>query len=261
VQDGEGDTALERWQVETIDWEERDNRRFTLEYTAPLLSRLIGPPSAGGAVLSVGCGVGSDVETLAGLGWDAHGVEPGYRHEAWSRRTCPQRLHLGDGRRLPFDDGRFDAVTSYGVIEHIGAIGDSVEVGPDFWEQRVRYARELARVTRPGGAIVLSTPNKLFPFDFFHSTNRYGVRPHSPREAFSVSYGEIERLFVGIAGCRAIRPLGLAGGFVFRRSREHLWGRMLVPVARGAFTALGWRALAPVARSPVNPFLIVHVTR
>jgi SAM-dependent methyltransferase len=253
--------TLEQWQSEVIAWEEADNRRFALEYTAPLLTREIGPPSAGGAVLSVGCGVGTDVEALAELGWDAQGVEPGYRREAWARRRERERLHEADGRDLPFPDSRFDAVTGYGVVEHIGAIGDSVEVEPDHWAQRVRFAREVARVTRPGGAIILSTPNKLFPADFFHSPNRHGVRWHSPREAFSVSFGELERLFVGEAGCRAIRPLGLSGAFVFRRSREHLWGRALAPVARVAFRALEWPPLAALARSPLNPFLIVLVTR
>lgn len=245
----------------TIEWEEADNRRFTLGYTAPRLARLIGPPSAGGSVLSVGCGVGTDVETLAELGWDAHGVEPGYRSEAFARRGCPERLHAGDGKELPFPEARFDAVTSFGVIEHIGAIGDSVEVHPDWREQRRAYAAELTRVTRPGGAILLSTPNRLFPADFFHSPNRFGLRWHGPREPFSVSYGDMERLFVEEAGCRSIRPLGLSGAFVFRRSRQQLWGRLLVPPARALMAAMGLPALAPLARSPLNPFLIVHITR
>ena len=44
--------VLDRLQRETIEWEEQDNVRFTRQYTAPALVRLIGPPSAGGSVLS-----------------------------------------------------------------------------------------------------------------------------------------------------------------------------------------------------------------
>jgi hypothetical protein len=87
------------------------------------------------------------------------------------------------------------------------------------------------------------------------------MRWHSPREPFSVSYREMERLFVHIAGCRAIQPLGLGRAFVFRRSGEHAWGRLLAPATRVGFSALGWRPLRPLARSPLNPFLIVLITR
>ena len=248
-------------QSEIIDWEQADNRRFTLEYTAPHLARAIGPPSAGGRVLSVGCGVGVDVETMWELGWDAHGIEPGYRQADWQRRGCPERLIQGDGRDLPFDDASFDAITSFGVIEHVGAVGDTVEVHPDVWEQRARYAAELTRVLRPGGVMLLSTPNRLFPADFFHSPNRFGMRWHSPREDFSVSYGDFERLFIGQAGNRGIRHLSLDRAFVFRRTREHLWGRILVPPARRVMALMGSPLLKPLARSPLNPFLIVEVVK
>src|SRR5207244_5817486 len=115
------EASLEHWVVETIRWEEDENRRFAIEYTAPILSRLVGPPSAGSKILSVGCGVGTDVEALAELGWDAYGVEPGDRRAAWSRRRDQGRLYVADGRELPFPDASFDAVTAYGVIEHVGA--------------------------------------------------------------------------------------------------------------------------------------------
>ena len=48
---------------------------------------------------------------------------------------------------LPFPDGPFDAVVSLQVVEHI-------------WEQP-RFVAECARVTRPGGWVALSTPNRL----------------------------------------------------------------------------------------------------
>ena len=63
-------------QTEIIDWEHADNRRFTLEYTVPALEPRIGPSRAGGRVLSVGCGVGTDVQTLVEVRF---GQEPGGR--------------------------------------------------------------------------------------------------------------------------------------------------------------------------------------
>jgi len=61
------------------------------------------------------------------------------------------RLHCRpteqDGRRLPFDDDSLDVVVSIEVIEHI--------------EDSFAFFRELARITKPGGKIVVTTPNVL----------------------------------------------------------------------------------------------------
>ncbi len=201
------------------------------------------------------------METLWRMGFDAHGIEPGYRADAWDRRECPERLHAALGQELPFEDGRFDSAVSFGVIEHVGAIGDSVDVHPDVWEQRQQFAREIARVVRPGGAIVLSTPNRLFPIDFFHSTDRFGLRWHSPKERFSLSYGDMRRLFVEDAGCASIDPLGMDRAFVFKRSQTHLWGRVLTPVARAGLAAAGRWPVSLLQQTPIMPFLMVHITR
>ncbi len=56
-----------------------------------------------------------------------------------------------DGVRLPFANGSFDLVESLDVIEHT----------PDV----VGYLRELRRVLAPGGAILLVTPNRLWPVE------------------------------------------------------------------------------------------------
>lgn len=64
----------------------------------------------------------------------------------------------GSGFTLPFRDGAFDVVMSYGVIEH-------------YSEQRARdMLAEHARVCRPGGLVLVSTPNSL---DLLHSVWRW----------------------------------------------------------------------------------------
>jgi len=56
------------------------------------------------------------------------------------------RFDVADmNERLPYDDGAFDAVVCIDGIEHI--------------ERPFDFIRESARVTRPGGAAIISTPN------------------------------------------------------------------------------------------------------
>jgi len=59
-----------------------------------------------------------------------------------------ERLHLEtqDGRKLTYADSSFDRVYSISVIEHILADGDSTCV------------KEIARVLRPGGRVVITVP-------------------------------------------------------------------------------------------------------
>ena len=48
---------------------------------------------------------------------------------------------------LPFDDGAFDAVVSFQVIEHVPSVD--------------AYLAEVARVLRPGGTFLCATPDRV----------------------------------------------------------------------------------------------------
>lgn len=64
-----------------------------------------------------------------------------------SRRGSP--TILADGQALPFVDESFDAVISTEVIEHV--------------RYPYRLLREIRRVTKPAGRVLLSTPNVATP--------------------------------------------------------------------------------------------------
>jgi len=61
------------------------------------------------------------------------------------RSLVGEDVHLVRGDRLPFTDGAFDAVAVVDMLEHV----------PD----DAAFVRELARITRPGGRLVVNTPH------------------------------------------------------------------------------------------------------
>lgn len=95
-----------------------------------------------GRILDVGCGLGF---FLSGLreGWDRHGVEVS-RFAAEHARTWGD-IFAGTLEEAAYPAARFDAVVFHHVIEHI--------------DEPLRTLREIRRVLRPGGWLVLGTPD------------------------------------------------------------------------------------------------------
>lgn len=118
-------------------WDSRFYEKFT---------RTIQPDTPGGTVLDIGCGVGQVVERLNRAGFVAHGVDVAEANIRRAQRLC-NRCILYDGGRLPFADNTFAATGALNVLEHV--------------EDPELFISEAVRVTRPGGKIVLSSPNFL----------------------------------------------------------------------------------------------------
>jgi len=96
----------------------------------------------GMSVLDAPCGDGSLAATLRQAGYDAHGVDINSAGAA----LLGAAYHDGDlNKRLPFGDASFDVVLSIEGIEHL--------------EDRFAYLRELHRVLKPKGTLILTTPN------------------------------------------------------------------------------------------------------
>ena len=102
------------------------------------------PPMKPGRLLEVGCGSGSFLHALAQRGWDAEGLE--FSGEAaGAARALGHKVHVGALETAPDPAAPYDLVVGWMVVEHlhdpIGALG------------------KLARWTRPGGWLALSTPD------------------------------------------------------------------------------------------------------
>jgi ubiquinone/menaquinone biosynthesis C-methylase UbiE len=98
----------------------------------------------GKQVLEVGVGAGSDFvrfaragAVLTGIDLTQHGVE--LTRTRLTLEGLSAEVHQADAESLPFADGSFDFVYSWGVVHHT----------PD----PARAIREIVRVARPGGRV------------------------------------------------------------------------------------------------------------
>jgi SAM-dependent methyltransferase len=101
-------------------------------------------PGTHNAFLEVGFGNGTQLRRMRRLGWQVTGVEQD-PSAAQSARAQGFSVLLGDLAQHKLDDGSFDAVYGSHCLEHV--------------HEPLETLRECRRLIRPGGALVMVTPN------------------------------------------------------------------------------------------------------
>jgi SAM-dependent methyltransferase len=155
-------------------------------------------------------------------------------------RQAGVRFVCGDATRLPFADGAFDAVTMFDVLEHI--------------PEHAAAAAEALRVLRPGGWLLVSSPNEGWRFPYYAPMRRL-----CPSEAeMFAEWGHVRRGYsldelralIGLPCERSatfITPLTVLGHDV-AFSRLPLATRRALCAALSPLTWLGYALHRPGAR-------------
>lgn len=213
-------------------------------------------------ILSLGCGIGLDVELLTDEGWEVLGIDNGNRTKEWPKRRHCDRLYLANGKSLPFRDDTFDLAYCGCVFPHVGVVGDSNKVQPNYREQRSQIAREMARVVRPGGSIMVSSPNRHFPLDLFHGRDEQHPLPrlNPPGHPFLLSAGDYRRLF-GSANCGDFELLPVNGYWGFLRKQRTWKGRLVTWPVKTVFDVVSSDRFGFLRGSPINPWLVMMMRR
>jgi SAM-dependent methyltransferase len=149
-------------------------------------------------VLEVGFGEGYGSSIVREWVREYHGVEVSPEAVAHATSKYANRqvaFHHYSGAVLPFEDGEFDLVISFQVIEHV--------------QDTCGYLREIRRVARKGATILIVTPNRNHRLaDGERPWNRYHVREYSPAELKGLLLEELSEVeLFGIHGTPFIDEL------------------------------------------------------
>lgn len=195
-------------------WSETGLER-RLSLFGSLLASLRLPASA--AALDLGCGGGTYVRLLGDMGHRPVGLDYSVPSVCRAKGADPGRKGsylAGDAGSLPFPDGMFDLVVSIGVLQALG--------------QPERAIAEMARVLRPGGALVVEALNARAAIAVARQLQQRLLRRPPRVRAYSPT---VVRRWLAAAGLGLERQAGL---LLPPRNLPGFAGMLDVPVLRAA---------------------------
>lgn len=207
-------------------------RRHEIVY-ARLLDRC-----AGKTVLEAGSGEGYGADMIAGVATEVTGLDYDASAVAHVRERYPRvEMIQGNLADLPLEDASFDVVVNFQVIEHL-------------WDQG-RFLRECLRVLRPGGELLISTPNRIT----FSPGRDTPLNPFHTRE---LNAAELTELLVD-AGFEVSQMIGVHHGANLKALDAKHGGSFIDAQIERALAGQPWPAelTADVAAVTIDDFALL----
>lgn len=144
-------------------------------------------PVANGRLLDIGCGGGGFLSFIGQLGWNGEGLD--FDVDAVENAASKGlKVHVGPVEAQAFSSNAFDAVTMSHVIEHVYRPAQLIE--------------ECNRILKPGGRLVIVTPNSHSLGHRLYRKHWRGLEP--PRHLQIFNARNLQRLTQD-AGFRTIK--------------------------------------------------------
>ena len=190
-------------------------------------------------VLEAGCGEGYGADLLADVATRVIGLDYDEQTVAHVRARYPRiDMRHGNLAELPLPAGEVDVVVNFQVIEHL-------------WDQ-AQFVTECHRVLRPGGVLLMSTPNRIT----FSPGRDTPLNPFHTRE---LNAAELTELLVD-AGFTVEAMLGVFHGPHLVELDEKHGGSIIDAQIARAVADAAWPAdlLADVAGLSTGDFELVE---
>jgi 2-polyprenyl-3-methyl-5-hydroxy-6-metoxy-1,4-benzoquinol methylase len=153
---------------------------------------------APGSLLDVGCGSGEFAASMRRGGWTVRGTDFDPSAAASARQLHGVTVDIGDLREIQYGDESFDAITARHVIEHV--------------RDPLGFLTECWRLLKPGGKLVLTTPNAGSLGHRYFGSRWRGLE--QPRHLFVFDATAMGALFLG-AGIETVDVFTSAQGAIY----------------------------------------------
>jgi SAM-dependent methyltransferase len=149
-------------EVEDVHWWYVGRRRIIGSFVERICADLRKEGKTEARILDIGCGTGGNLELLSRYG-QAEGVDISAEALDFCRARGLTNVRQGAAETLPYESESFDLVTGLDVVEHL--------------DDDVAGLREMRRVLRPGGRMLLFVPAFMLLWgvqdDVSHHRRRY----------------------------------------------------------------------------------------
>ena len=155
------------------------------------------------SVLDIACGEGYGTNLLSKLAKTVAGVDIDNQTilEAKIKYTSPNiQFAQGDTSNIPFPDSTFDVVVSFETIEH--------------HDKHDEMIKEIKRVLKPNGIIIISTPDKYVYTDLKGTINKFHIK-----ELYKKEFIDLIKTYFSYA--TILNQKFITGSYIYTDSKQN----------------------------------------